>query len=121
MHLWDEVVSHLIWYSGLFIVLVVIGWTLRAVSFRVGVADLGVAGLVAITLVNNYIEGGQPVLGTVFLAALTVLAVRWRPAPVARLLLVVGALGLVLLLGWGIYWLVVDGSVFPQFSELGWI
>ena len=121
VHLWDEVVSHVIWYSGLFIVVVVIGWTLRAVSFRVGVADLAVAGLVAITLVNNYIEGGQPVLGSVFLAVLTVLAVRWRPAPVSRLLLVVGALGLVLLLGWGMYWLVVDGSVFPQFSELGWI
>ena len=121
VHLWDEVVSHLIWFSGLFVVIVVIGWTLRAVSFRVGVADLGIAGLVAITLVNNYIEGGLPVLGAVFLAVLTVLAVRWRPAPVSRLLLVVGGLGMVLLLGWGVYWLVVDGSVFPQFSELGWI
>jgi len=33
----------------------------------------------------------------------------------------VGGAGLVLLIGWGIYWLVADGSVFPQFSELGWI
>ena len=41
VHLWDEVVSHVIWYSGLFIVVVVIGWTLRAVSFRVGAARPG--------------------------------------------------------------------------------
>jgi hypothetical protein len=29
--------------------------------------------------------------------------------------------GLVLLAGWGAYWFLADGSVFPQFSELGWI
>ena len=63
----------------------------------------------------------QPVLGLVFLAALLALGLRWRLAPVSRLLLAVGGIGLVLLLGWGAYWFVADGSLFPEFSELGWI
>lgn len=80
-----------------------------------------VAGLVALTLVNTYIEGAQPVLGLVFLATLFVTGLVSRPDPVSRLLLVVGGLGLLLLVGWGAYWIVTDGVVFPEFSELGWI
>jgi hypothetical protein len=97
VHLWDEVVSHAIWFSGLFLVLLALAWALRGVAFRVGWPDLAV------------------------LATLLGLGLRWRPEPVSRLLLVVGGVGLVLLLGWGAYWVAVDGSVFPQFSELGWI
>ena len=121
VHLWDEVVSHLIWFTGLFLVILAIAWALRTVEFRTGAADLVVAALVAVTLVNNYIEGAQPVLGLVFLATLLALGLRWRPAPVSRLLVAVGGVGLVLLLGWGAYWFVADGSLFPEFSELGWI
>ncbi|GAA4402622.1 hypothetical protein GCM10023168_13350 [Fodinibacter luteus] len=121
VHLWDEVVSHLVWYTGLFVVLLAVAWALRDVEFRVGPLDLLVGGLVALTLVNTYIEGAQPVLGLLFLATLVVTGLRWRPAPVSRLLLVVGGLGLLLLLGWGVAWLAVDGSFFPEFSELGWI
>ena len=82
VHLWDEVVSHLVWYSGLFLVLLALAWALRGVTFRVGALDLVVAGLVAVTLVNNYIEGAQPVLGLVFLA--TLLAFGPALAPGAR-------------------------------------
>ncbi|HET6969068.1 MAG TPA: hypothetical protein VFI44_12345 [Ornithinibacter sp.] len=121
VHLWDEVVSHLVWYSGLFVVLLALAWALRRVAFRVGLVDLLFAGLVALTLVNTYIEGAQPLLGLAFLLALLVTGWRWRPAPVSRLLLVVGGLGVLLLVGWGIYWFATDGSVFPEFSELGWI
>lgn len=121
VHLWDEVVSHLIWYSGLFVLIVALAWALHHVTFRAGSLDLVVAGLVALTLVNTYIEGAQPLLGLVFLAVLLATGIAWRPAAVSRLLLVVGGLGLVLLLGWGVYWLLADGSVFPEFSELGWI
>ena len=121
VHLWDEVVSHLVWYSGLFLVIVALAWALRGVEFRVGALDLVVAGLFALTLVNTYIEGAQPVLGCVFLAMLLGLGLRWHPAPVSRLLLVVGGLGLALLVGWGVYWFIVDGALFPEFSELGWI
>lgn len=121
VHLWDEVVSHLIWYTGLFVVLLALAWALRGVAFRVGLVDLVLAGLVALTLVNTYIEGAQPLLGLAFLVALLVTGWRWRPDPVSRLLLVVGGLGVLLLVGWGAYWFVADGSVFPEFSELGWI
>lgn len=121
VHLWDEVVSHWPWYLGLFLVLLAIVAALRDVAFRVGAADLVVAGLVAVTLVNNYIEGGTPWLGLVLLAVLLGLGIAWRPADVSRLLIVVGGLGLVMLVAWGLFWFAVDGRVFPQFSELGWI
>jgi hypothetical protein len=117
VHLWDEVVSHLIWY----VVLLALGWALRGVEFRVGALDLVVAGLVALTLVNTYIEGAQPLLGLAFLLSLLVTGLLSRPDPVSRLLLVVGGLGLLLLVGWGVYWVLADGSFFPEFSELGWI
>jgi len=121
VHLWDEVVSHLIWYSGLFLLLLSLAWVLQHVTMRVGLLDMVIAALVAITLVNNYIEGAQPWLGLVFLSVLLAVGVRSRPRPVARLLLVVGGLGLLLLLGWGLYWMVSDALLFPEFSELGWI
>lgn len=121
VHLWDEVVSHLIWYSGLFLLLLALAWALREVAFRVGPVDLAVAALVSLTLTNTYIEGAQPVLGLLALATLLVTGWRWRPAPVSRLLLVVGGLGCLLLVGWGLYWFATDGAVFPEFSELGWI
>lgn len=121
VHLWDEVVSHWFWYLGLFLVIVAMAWALRDGQWRVGAADLVVAGLVAVTLVNNYIEGGTPWLGLVLLTVLLGMGLRWRPGSASRLLLVVGGLGLLLLAGWGAYWAIADGSVFPQFSELGWI
>ncbi|MCA1782989.1 MAG: hypothetical protein ABR616_07790 [Dermatophilaceae bacterium] len=121
VHLWDEVVSHIIWYSGLFLVLVSLVWALQHVSFRVGALDHVVAGLVAVTLVNTYIEGAQPWLGLVFLAVLLTTGLRSYPRPAALLATVVGALGLLLLVGWGLYWFVTDGQVFPEFSDLGWI
>jgi len=121
VHLWDEVVSHWIWYTGLFLVMAAVAWALRDQELAVGAPDMVVAVLVAVTLVNTYIEGATPWLGLILLAAGLVAGVIWRPATVSRLLLVVGGAGLVLLIGWGVYWLAADGSVFPEFSELGWI
>jgi hypothetical protein len=121
VHLWDEVVSHYFWYIGLFLVLAAMALALRPQEFRVGAVDVVIALLVAVTLVNNYIEGGTPWMGLVFLAVGAVCGFLWRPAAVSRLLLVVGGVGLLLLIGWGVYWFAADGSVFPQFSELGWI
>ena len=121
VHLWDEVVSHYVWYSGLFLVLVALALGLRRREFRVGVLGIVVSLMFAITLVNTYIEGGTPWLGIGFLLTGLVAAFRWRPAPVAWLLLFTAGTGLVLLLSWGLYWYVDDGAVFPQFSELGWI
>ena len=121
VHVWDEVVSHLVWYTGLFLLLLSLAWALQEATIRVGILDMVVAALVAVTLVNNYIEGAQPWLGLVFLSVLLAVGVRSYPRPVARLLLVVGGLGLLLLLGWGLYWMLTDGQLFPEFSELGWI
>ena len=121
VHLWDEVVSHWIWYTGLFLVMAALAWALRGRELAVGVVDQVVALLVAITVVNTYIEGGTPWLGLVFLAAALAAGLRWRPDGVARLLVVIGGAGLVLLVAWGVFWYLADGSVFPEFSELGWI
>jgi len=121
VHLWDEVVSHWIWYTGLFLVMAAVAWALRDQELAVGAPDMVVAMLVAVTLVNTYIEGATPWLGLIFLAAGLIAGLMWRPATVSRLLLVVGGAGLVLLIGWGVYWFAADGSVFPEFSELGWI
>ena len=60
-------------------------------------------------------------LGLGFLAAAAVTGWMWRPGPAARLLGFVGGLGLALLIGWGVAWFVVDGSCFPEFSDVGWI
>jgi hypothetical protein len=121
VHLWDEVASHIIWYTGLFLILLSLAWTLRQIDFRVGTLDYLVAALVALTLVNTYIEGAQPWLGLVFLAVLLAVGLRSSPQPAGRLLTVVGGLGLLLLLGWGLYWYLADGQVYPEFSDLGWI
>jgi hypothetical protein len=121
VHLWDEVVSHWIWYSGLFLVMAAVAGAVRDRDLRVGAPDVVVAALVALTLANTYIEGGTPWLGITFLVAGVVTGLRWRPSAASRLLLVVAGVGLLLLVGWGAYWYVADGSVFPEFSELGWI
>ena len=69
VHLWDEVVSHWIWYTGLFLVMAAVAWALRDQELEVGAPDMVVAVLVAVTLVNTYIEGATPWLGLIFLAA----------------------------------------------------
>lgn len=121
VHLWDEVASHYIWYVGLYLVLAAVAVALRGQTVKVATLDLVLGGLVSLTLVNTYIEGGTPVLGLAMLAGAVGFGLLWRPDPVARLMRLVGGLGLLLLIGWGVYWFVVDGSVFPEFSELGWI
>lgn len=121
VHLWDEVVSHYIWYTGLFVVLVALSAALHLEEFRIGALGVVVATLFALTLTNTYIEGGMPWLGMVFLLAGVVVGWRWRPTTTGRLLMLVGGIGLSLLVGWGLYWYGTDGRVFPQFSELGWI
>ena len=121
VHLWDEVVSHWIWYTGLFLVLASLAWALRSVEFRLGIPGVVLGVLVALTLANTYIEGATPWLGLAFLTCGVLTSLAWRGSSVARLLLLVGGVGLVLLVGWGAYWYLADQSVFPEFSELGWI
>ncbi len=121
VHLWDEVASHYIWYAGLFVVLAALALALRVHDVRPGGFGMVLALLVALTLANTYIEGGTPWMGMSFLLAGVVAGIVWRRDPVSSLLLIVGGAGFLLLAGWGGYWYVADGTVFPQFSELGWI
>ncbi len=121
VHLWDEVVSHWIWYTGLFLVFSALAWALRGVEFRLGLLGGILALLVALTLANTYIEGATPWLGMAFLLCGVLAGLAWRGSSVARLLLLISCVGLALLVGWGAYWYLADGSVFPEFSELGWI
>ena len=39
----------------------------------------------------------------------------------ALFILLIGGLGLLLLVGWGVAWYVADGSIFPEYSDVGWI
>ena len=58
VHLWDEVASHYIWYSGLYLVLVALWIALRDHPIRIDAVGVALAVFVALTLVNTYIEGG---------------------------------------------------------------
>jgi len=121
VHLWDEVVSHYIWYFGLFLMLVALALALRSQDLHLGVIGVLLASLFSMTLVNIYIEGDVAWLGVAFLATALVVGIMWRPAAVSRLLMFMGGLGLVLLVVWGISWFIADGRVFPEYSDVGWI
>ena len=121
VHLWDEVVSHYIWYTGLFVLLTAMAMALRPQKFSLGPTGFVLASLFSVTLVNTYIEGDVAWLGLAFLAAGTAAGFTWRPASVSRLLLLVGGLGLVLLVAWGLAWYMNDGTIFPEYSDVGWI
>ncbi len=122
VHLWDEVVSHYFWYIGLFLVMA---------AMALGAAPAGVPGgrgrrgrrAAGGGHAGQQLHRGRDPVAGVWCSSRWASSAEflWRPAAVSRLLLVVGGVGLVLLIGWGVYWLVADGSVFPQFSELGWI
>jgi hypothetical protein len=121
VHLWDEVASHYIWYSGLYLVFVALWMAWRDQPIQVRPTGGVLAVLVAITLVNTYIEGGVPWLGLGFLATGIAAGLKRLTTPAGRLALLISSLGFLLLVGWGIYWYVTDGTIFPEFSDVGWI
>ena len=121
MHLWDEVASHYIWYVGMYLVLVSL-WS-ALVDHEIEVRPLGwvVAVLVAITLVNIFIEGDVAWMGLAMLASGVVVGLVTTNTSAGRLALVIGGVGFTYLVTWGIAWYVVDGRWFPEFSDVGWI
>jgi hypothetical protein len=119
VHLWDEVVSHYVWYLGLFVMSAVLAVALRSSPSRFGPVAVAIAAGFTTVLVTTYIEGGVPWVGTAFLASAVAAGWAWRPGPTSRLLLMIG--GLALLWGWGIAWYIADGSIFPELSDVGWI
>ena len=121
VHLWDEVVSHYVWYSGLYLVFVAMWVALPGDATRIRPVGAVLGVLVAITLVNTYIEGGVPWLGLAFLATGVAAGLTRRRTPTGHIAVLTGGTGFVLLAGWGVAWYVADGTIFPEFSDLGWI
>src|SRR3954465_9219808 len=109
-HLWDEDVSHWIWYLGLAGMVFVL--TRAAPRLVMPVWAWGGVVLFGFTWFDNTVEGGVPGLGIVGAVALGSYAVRRRVLPVSAAY----GFALVLLVVWGVW----HGG-FPQFSQLGWI
>ena len=123
-YLWDEQVSHWIWYVGLLLLLAAVVRTVMSSEppalVRTTVPGLILAVLVGFTLFTTWVEGQTPWLGLAAAGGATVIALR-SAAPGRSYVLASFGPALVLLLGWGGYWLVADGVLFPEFSDLGWI
>ena len=121
VHLWDEVASHYIWYCGLYLVFVALWIALLDGPIRIRPIGTVLAVLVAITLVNTYIEGGVPWLGLAFLASGFAAGLSRSTTAAGQLALLIASTGLLLLVGWGVAWYITDGTIFPEFSDVGWI
>jgi hypothetical protein len=109
-HIWDEEVSHWIWYAGLSGMVLAL---IRAIPrLTIPIWAWAVPILFGFTWFDNTIEGGVPWLGIAVSLALGGYAFRRRLLPIAF------AYGVALLLlgVWGIW-----QQGFPQFSQLGWI
>jgi len=121
VHLWDEVASHYIWYVGMYLVLAAL-WS-ALLDHEIEVRPLGyvVAVLVAVTLVNIFIEGDVAWMGLALLASGVVAGVAGPRTSAGRLALLIGGVGFTYLATWGIAWYVADGRCFPEFSDVGWI
>lgn len=109
--LWDEYVGHYLWYLGL-------AGLIAALVITVKVVDVvplgwGLAGLFALTLTTNAIEGQ-----TVPLSA--ALALGFLVARSHALVRLVYGSHLALLVLWVAYWALVEGRWSPEFTELGW-
>jgi hypothetical protein len=123
-YFFDEHLGHVVWHLG------IAGLAALLVYREVRRPPLGAAArwvTVAAGLIYGilffciFIEGQTVALGLPFTAALTLWGLaagprRLRQRPVLAFFFVAGALALVLLAGWGLYW-----RGFPQFTDLGWI
>ena len=117
-HLWDEIIGHYVWYTGLALVIFALARELAPRALPTG-RSLGLAyfGAVAlgVTIFDNLDEGGTVAAGSVMVAAFIAYGWRFRRTS-GRLLVVAYGLTALGLIGWGLYW-----GGWPQFSQLGWI
>lgn len=120
-HLWDETVGHWIWYVGLLVLLAAVTRTLLSGSdvahLRATGLGLVIAALTGFSLANTWIEGATPWLGIVAAAGFVAYALAHRGRG-ALLWLVCFGLALVQVVGWGLYWWITDGLVFPEYYEV---
>jgi hypothetical protein len=117
-HLWDEIIGHYIWYTGLALVVFALARELAPRALPTGralaLAYLGGVAL-GITIFDNLDEGGTVLAGSFMVAAF--IGYGWRFRRTSGLLLLVSyGLTALALIGWGLYW-----GGWPQFSQLGWI
>jgi hypothetical protein len=106
VHLWDEVLGHWIWYSGVVLLVVALA---RAVALRVTPAAVALAVATGLTWTTNALEGTTAVGSLGAAVCLSALGVQRRH----RLLLVAFGTSAVLLTAYGIW----QGG-FPAPSEL---
>lgn len=112
VHLWDEVVGHLVWYAGLGLLVVALVRAVRGEPLRTGPVALALAAAFGVTHATNGLEGGTAPLSLAFAVGVSVWATR-LPGPVRRLLLVAYVPAALVLAAWGL-----RHGGFPQPSEL---
>ena len=115
-YLWDEVVSHLLWFTALAVLVVVVAEAVRPLPLRVGPVAVGLGGLVGLTWAANVVEGGVVPLGAPLALALTAYGWSRRDSAAGRLVLGAFGLSLALIAAYGSW----QGG-YPQPSELGWL
>jgi hypothetical protein len=119
--LWDDGVGHWLWYLGLLVLLVAVG---RAVLADDGPAllratPLGVtlAVVTGVSLTNAWIEGATPWLGLAAAAGFAAYGLRHRRRG-GTLWVVCFGVALLQLVGWGLYWWIAEGLVFPEYYDV---
>lgn len=120
-HLWDESVGHWIWYVGLLLVLAAVARALLGSGgptlLRATPAGVVLAALAGFSLANTWIEGRTPWLGLVAAAGFTAAGLRHRRGG-GTLWAVCFGLALLQLVGWGLYWWLTAGRVFPEYYDV---
>jgi hypothetical protein len=120
-HLWDESVGHWLWYLGLLLVLAAVARTLLGGSgpalLPARPAGVALAALAGFSLANTWIEGRTPWLGLVAAAGFTAVGLRRRSRGGALWVACFG-LALLQLVGWGLYWWLAEGRVFPEYYDV---
>lgn len=115
VELWDERVSHWIWFTGLALLTAAVA---SALAGAVGAGRAGppLAALVGLTWAANVVEAGSVPLGVLLAGGLAAQGWHLRATATGRLLVLAFGLALVLVAAWGAWW-----GGFPQPSELGWL
>jgi hypothetical protein len=101
VHLWDEVVGHLLWYAGLALLVVVLGHALAGSPLVVRWWGWVLAAAFGLTHATNALEGGTAVPSLLVAVGLCLWS-RRLPDPLGRLVLLVYGLASLVLLGYGL-------------------
>lgn len=115
-YLWDEVVGHHLWFSGVTLLLVAVLREVQDQTLRTGPGSWVLAALVGLTWSANVIEAGAVPFGAALAAGLAALGWRTRSRATGRLLVAAFGLSLTLTASYGLW-----QRGFPQPSELGWL